>query len=33
MTVFNIIAILPMGGQALGALKEYEQLRRTEKCR
>ena len=33
MTVFNIIAILPMGGQALGALKEYEQLRRTEKRR
>ena len=33
MTVFNIIAILPMGGQALGALKEYEQLRGTEKRR
>ena len=33
MTVFNIIAILPMGGQALGALKEYEQLRRAEKRR
>jgi len=31
MTVFNIIAILPMGGQALDALKDYEKMRRAEK--
>jgi len=31
MTVFNIIAILPMGGQALKALDEYTRIRRTEK--
>ena len=31
MTVFNIIAILPMGGQALKALNEYTEIRRSEK--
>jgi len=31
MTVFNIIAILPMGGQALKALDEYTAIRRAEK--
>lgn len=31
MTVFNIIAILPMGGQALKALNEYSEIRRAEK--
>ena len=31
MTVFNIIAILPMGGQALKALNEYTEIRRAEK--
>lgn len=32
MTVFNIITILPMGGQALKALKEYETIRKKEKA-
>ncbi len=31
MTVFNIITILPMGGQALKALKDYEELRKERK--
>ncbi len=31
MTVFNMIAILPMGGQALKSLKEYEELRKKGK--
>ena len=31
MTVFNIIIILPMGGQALKSLKEYESLRKETK--
>ncbi len=31
MTVFNMIAILPMGGQALASLKEYEALRKNKK--
>lgn len=31
MTVFNIIAILPMGGQALKALDEYSSIRRKQK--
>ena len=29
MTVFNIIIILPMGGQALDSLKEYAELRKN----
>lgn len=33
MTVFNIIAILPMGGQALKALNEYTEIRKEEKKR
>lgn len=28
MTVFNMIAILPMGGQAVGALEEYMATRK-----
>ena len=31
MTVFNMIAILPMGGQAIASLKEYEALRKQKK--
>ena len=31
MTVFNIIAILPMGGQAIRALNEYSALRKANK--
>lgn len=31
MTVFNMIALLPMSGQALRALKDYNALRRAEK--
>lgn len=31
MTVFNIITIIPMGGQALDALKDYNQIRKEEK--
>ena len=30
MTVFNMIAILPMGGQAITSLKEYYELKRKE---
>ena len=33
MTVFNIITILPMGGQALKSLDEYNQLRKDKKKR
>ncbi len=33
MTVFNIIVILPMGGQAIKALNEYTALRKEEKIR
>lgn len=32
MTIFNIIAILPMGGQALNSLNEYTALRKKEKA-
>ena len=28
MTIFNMIAILPMGGQAITSLKEYTALRK-----
>ena len=31
MTVFNIIAIIPMGGQALSSLKEYTLIMKEEK--
>lgn len=31
MTIFNIIIILPMGGEALNSLKEYTELRRQSK--
>lgn len=31
MTVFNMIAILPMGGQAIASLKEYTSLRKEGK--
>lgn len=31
MTIFNMIAILPMGGQAVRALDEYMALRKSEK--
>ena len=31
MTVFNMIAILPMGGQAIASLKEYTSLRKKGK--
>lgn len=31
MTVFNLITIIPMSGQALKSLKEYESLRRQKK--
>lgn len=31
MTVFNIIAILPMGGQAIKSLNEYTSMRKQEK--
>lgn len=31
MTVFNMIALLPMSGQALKALKEYQTLKRNNK--
>ena len=31
MTVFNIIIIVPMGGQALKALEEYEKIRKETK--
>lgn len=31
MTVFNIIVILPMGGEALKSLKEYTELRKESK--
>lgn len=31
MTVFNMIAILPMGGQAIGALNEYLTIRKEQK--
>lgn len=31
MTVFNMVAILPMGGQAMASLKEYTSLRKAEK--
>ena len=30
MTVFNMIAILPMGGHAIASLKEYETLRKQK---
>ena len=33
MTVFNIITILPMGGQALKSLKEYEGIVKDRKAR
>ncbi len=31
MTIFNIIAILPMGKQALNSLKDYETIKKQEK--
>lgn len=31
MTIFNIIVILPMGGQALNALNEYQSIMKTRK--
>ena len=31
MTIFNLIIILPMGGQALDSLKEYEEMRKQSK--
>jgi AGCS family alanine or glycine:cation symporter len=31
MTIFNMIAILPMGGQAIASLKEYTALKKAEK--
>lgn len=31
MTIFNIIVILPMGGQALNALSEYQSIMKTRK--
>ena len=31
MTIFNMIAILPMGGQAIASLKEYTTLKKTGK--
>ena len=31
MTVFNLIAILPMGGQAIRALKDYQQIPRDQR--
>ena len=31
MTIFNIIIILPMGGEALASLKEYTELRKQSK--
>ena len=31
MTIFNMIAILPMSGQAIRSLEEYRQLRKEEK--
>lgn len=31
MTIFNIIVILPMGGQALNALNEYQSIIKTRK--
>ena len=31
MTIFNMIAILPMGGQAIASLKEYTTLKKAEK--
>ena len=33
MTVFNMLAIVPMSGQAIGALNEYTRLRRQEKAK
>lgn len=33
MTIFNMMAILPMSGQALKALKEYSELRKQEKAK
>lgn len=33
MTIFNMMAILPMSGQALKALKEYSGLRKQEKAK
>lgn len=32
MTVFNLIAVIPMGGQALRSLKEYTAIMKTEKA-
>jgi AGCS family alanine or glycine:cation symporter len=31
MTVFNLLVILPMGGEALRSLKDYEQLAKAKK--
>ena len=33
MTIFNMLAIVPMSGQAIGALNEYTRLRRQEKAK
>ena len=33
MTVFNMIAILPMSGEAVAALKEYTEMRKKEKSK
>ncbi len=33
MTVFNMIAILPMSGEAVAALKEYTEMRKREKSK
>jgi len=30
MTIFNLITIIPMGGQALKALKDYETLQKSK---
>ena len=32
MTIFNLIALLPLSGKALGSLREYESMRKAEKA-
>ena len=32
MTIFNLIALLPLSGKALGSLREYENMRNEEKA-
>jgi AGCS family alanine or glycine:cation symporter len=31
MTVFNLIAIIPMGGQAIQALKDYQKIPKDQR--